>query len=269
MPGLVKVGKTTRLPSDRADELSGVTGVATPFIVVYEEYFDDCDAVEAHVHTRLAGKGLRLSANREFFRAAVSDVVKTIISAQSESSAGAAVTPHELSGLVSADTTDFCDLQLEAYEVRQPWDDLLDEADGHYYAYEGYLEDYPEAFKLYRDAARLGSPIAYERLGTMYRQGEGVRENYQSALDCFKEGAKRANYFCWAGMASVFIETHHRENTEKSLLKFISEGELDGWAKSTSDRHINTIMLILLAIERSDMMDHKLLFIILKTAVIR
>lgn len=67
MPGLVKVGKTTRLPSDRADELSGVTGVATPFIVVYEEYFDDCDAVEAHVHTRLAGKGLRLSANREFF----------------------------------------------------------------------------------------------------------------------------------------------------------------------------------------------------------
>src|ERR1700730_5084040 len=81
MPGLVKVGKTTRLPSARAEELSGVTGVATPFIVVYEEFFDDCDAVEALVHTKLSVGGLRLSDSREFFRAPVSDVIKAIISA--------------------------------------------------------------------------------------------------------------------------------------------------------------------------------------------
>ena len=33
MPGIAKVGRTTRAPRDRAAELSGVTGVATPFIV--------------------------------------------------------------------------------------------------------------------------------------------------------------------------------------------------------------------------------------------
>jgi hypothetical protein len=39
MPGLVKVGKTARSPTQRADELSGVTGVATPFIVAFEQQF--------------------------------------------------------------------------------------------------------------------------------------------------------------------------------------------------------------------------------------
>jgi hypothetical protein len=78
MPGLVKVGKTTRAPSDRADELSGVTGVATPFIVVYEDYFEDCDAVESFVHTKLGQHGVRVSETREFFRASVSEVLKII-----------------------------------------------------------------------------------------------------------------------------------------------------------------------------------------------
>jgi len=43
MPGLVKVGRTSRDPKDRAAELSGATGVATPFLVVYHEHFADSE----------------------------------------------------------------------------------------------------------------------------------------------------------------------------------------------------------------------------------
>jgi hypothetical protein len=53
MPGVIKVGKTTRTPSERVEELSGVTGVPTPFIVAYEEHFTDCDAAQQFLHTKL------------------------------------------------------------------------------------------------------------------------------------------------------------------------------------------------------------------------
>jgi len=81
MPGLVKVGKTTRPTSERVDELSGVTGVATPFAVAFEQYFVDCDAAEEFVHTELQRRGLRISDNREFFRATPNEVIRIVLRA--------------------------------------------------------------------------------------------------------------------------------------------------------------------------------------------
>lgn len=67
MPGLVKIGKTTRNSELRADELH-TTGVPTPFIVLYEVNVDDCDEAERLMHETLAV--FRLSDRREFFRVA-------------------------------------------------------------------------------------------------------------------------------------------------------------------------------------------------------
>ena len=78
MPGLVKVGRTTRDPKERAAELSSATGLPTPFIVVYDHHFDDCTAAEQFAHAYLEGAGYRLSANREFFSAPTSEVVKAL-----------------------------------------------------------------------------------------------------------------------------------------------------------------------------------------------
>lgn len=66
MPGLVKVGRTTRSVEGRAKEISDGTGVPLPFDVVGSFLFPDCVAAEAEAHTRLCDK--RLSDNREFFR---------------------------------------------------------------------------------------------------------------------------------------------------------------------------------------------------------
>jgi hypothetical protein len=257
MPGLVKVGKTTRLPSERADELSGVTGVATPFIVVYEEHFEDCDAVEAHVHTALSAKGLRLSENREFFRAAVSDVVKTLVSVKS--SEGRTAT-DELSGLLTSDNADFDSFRLDEYRTGNPWDGLMDEAIKHQYGTDGYIQDYSEAMKLYRDASRLGSKNAYLFMGDMYRDGNGVPKNQQNALDCYKEGAKRGNYLCYAPIAKIFILNNHAENAHKALAKFISNGEADGW-KMASGSQIHEIKLTLLPSYGVNVVDSELLSI--------
>lgn len=65
MPGLLKIGKTTRDVNGRANELYQ-TGVPTPFKVEAQFATPDCDSLEARVHESLGE--FRLSPSREFFR---------------------------------------------------------------------------------------------------------------------------------------------------------------------------------------------------------
>ena len=65
MPGLVKIGMTTRCVEGRAHELYQ-TGVPTPF-KVYDIYkCPNCAEVERRVHEELSG--LRVNEAREFFK---------------------------------------------------------------------------------------------------------------------------------------------------------------------------------------------------------
>lgn len=82
MPGVVKVGKTERDPESRAKELSGVTGVPTPFVVVYQEFFDDCSAAEEFVHALLEEGGYRVATNREFFSAPPKVAIQAVVKAK-------------------------------------------------------------------------------------------------------------------------------------------------------------------------------------------
>ena len=50
---LLKIGKTTRTPSERAEEISLGTGVPLRFYVAYEALVSDCHSVERIVHDRL------------------------------------------------------------------------------------------------------------------------------------------------------------------------------------------------------------------------
>jgi hypothetical protein len=71
MPGLLKIGKTTRSALLRAAELSGGSGVPTPFVVEFELLVSDCDTVENEIHARVAN--MRIGLDREFFRIGLSE----------------------------------------------------------------------------------------------------------------------------------------------------------------------------------------------------
>ena len=64
MPGLVKIGKTTRNVTDRALELYQ-TGVPLPFKIYAEVKTPDCHSLELWLHSTL--KDIRVSNSREFF----------------------------------------------------------------------------------------------------------------------------------------------------------------------------------------------------------
>ena len=63
MEGLVKVGRTTRDPRDRAQELSLATGVPTPFLLAFFRFFSDSRQGEQYVHALLERQGYRVTAN--------------------------------------------------------------------------------------------------------------------------------------------------------------------------------------------------------------
>jgi thiol-disulfide isomerase/thioredoxin len=219
MPGLVKVGKTTRLTNDRAAELSGVTGVPTPFLIAFEQFFSDCDIAEEFVHEELMRRGLRVSDNREFFRAATNEVVRIVLQAPGVADAPSITNASEL--IARADDDSFSEQEPQP----KPWAEVFERAESHYYGLGDTIQDYQEALELYSDATRLGSLKAYQRLGDMWRDGEGTRTDAERALEYYKEGAKRGYPPCFASMARLYESSEHPENSEKCWARFFENWE--------------------------------------------
>lgn len=76
MPGILKIGKTSRIPRDRSKELF-TTGVAVPFEIAFAIYVNEVDEFEKSLHEELAEH--RVSSNREFFRVAEDEVIQQIL----------------------------------------------------------------------------------------------------------------------------------------------------------------------------------------------
>jgi len=64
--GLLKIGKTARFPTERAEELGSTTGLPEGFQLVHYIHVQNRHQAERYVHLRLADE--RYRANREFFQ---------------------------------------------------------------------------------------------------------------------------------------------------------------------------------------------------------
>lgn len=222
MPGLVKVGKTTRTPAERANELAGVTGLPTPFIVVYDQFFEDCSAAEGFVHALLSERGYRISENREFFNAPTNEVVRIITSAPG--AIHAATRPLHLDVRVAGTDCDAVqDLDQERNLVpvmNQVFADIIREAKMYYRGEGDYLQNYRKALALFKQAARLGSLYAFDMIGIMYQQGFGVVKDNDKALEYLNEGAERGNAQCLWSMGKIYLLEGQYKNADKCFSKF-------------------------------------------------
>ena len=208
IPDLVKVGKSSRSASERAQELSRASGVPTPFIVVYEQLFEDCDAAEKLIHAVLTRIGMRQSDSREFFRASSKDVIDVILATPGKSSDAS----------VLGEGQD----DLESLVTSFPWSGIFQEAENSNYGSNGAIQDREEAMILYLEAAKLGCPLASERIGSMYRHAPESQDFFNSkALDWYKTGVRAGNYYCYICMAGIFQENGHQENHQKAFNLYI------------------------------------------------
>lgn len=217
IPNTVKIGKTTKNPAIRAAELSAATGVPTPFYVAYEAFFFDCDTAELFVHAYLRSKGVRLSPNREFFVVSPTDAINAIQDAKSRDGITTINNEH---GVVESDSTDdddnvdddgveeddvdeddVDDDEVEDFEdEKEPWEEILEEADNYYYGRDDVLEDHKKAISLYKDAAYLGSGKAYVGLSNVYAD-DG--DPYQG-IEWLKIGTGKGFSICWLELAEIF-----------------------------------------------------------------
>jgi hypothetical protein len=240
MPGLVKVGRTANDPEQRVAELSRPTGIASPFQLAYDAYFQDCTRAEEFVHTTLGRAGQRHSPSREFFAASVKEVIKAVIKAERALSSSVTTELQDVedsteggAGLgtgVGEDHLDYPEDHRNSLEDLQ--ESLMDEAMDYEYGTPSRPDNPEKALVLYKKAAKLGAKGSWVSVGRMYRWGDGCREDEQQALRWFREGAEHGDSQSLADLADVYARGDlgvavSAENAAKCWRRYFREIQRD------------------------------------------
>jgi len=196
---LVKIGKTTRDPEERAKELSSATGVPTPFIVVYNSYFKNCTKAETFVHAYLENKGFRVSSKREFFEIPIKDAIDAVIKAKDH--------------FGEFDNDNISQSLDENNYYSNPWDELLEKAESYRYGIND-IQDDNDAIKYYLKAIKLGYTQGYRDIADIYRDAENPKKSFEF----YKKGANNGISECYADIASYYI--YEEKDFEKALQSY-------------------------------------------------
>lgn len=225
LPGLIKVGKTTRTPDARSLELSGATGVPSPFIVVYEQPVSDCGRVEAFVHAELERRGHRHASNREFFSAPVHEIVALV-----------SQVANELGG--TASDKDACtDDDDDQGSCRALAQELLEAGRRYEAGGTNALPDARAALKCYEQAAALGNSEAMLAAGEVCAfGGSGLRSNLNLAVTNFDAALRSGEWTASARLAHVLGLAGRGAIAREHWLKFFESFAAHAQAAQDEDR---------------------------------
>ncbi|MBC8737345.1 hypothetical protein F6X40_11075 [Paraburkholderia sp. UCT31] len=216
IPGQVKIGKTTRSPQERLAEISGATGVPTPFDLAYYKAFPDCHVAERMIHQALEESGLRISKAREFFRCSLPEATQFLDDLHKHLTEN---TPSELvsvellqkgreylqgSLVTLKDETRALSLLRRAAELGNPEAMFLAAT---------LIEkrDKQEALQFYIRAADAGELLAYSR-GALILWNANQHEDAREAWEIFFEHAGRENVTPeqYEEAAVAYLVSHYR-----------------------------------------------------------
>ena len=203
--GLVKIGKTTRSPDERAKEMSQATGVPTPFYAAYAIQVADCHSAEEHVYALLEQNGIKRSPNREFFEMPLRAAIAILLLAERQ-------------------------LEKGATSRGQPVDDepsmhpgrvIMTQAMDALYGTNDTIKDKEEALRLLIQAKALNFPAAYTSLSEYFAPWHKPDPDWQKALEILKEGVRNGHGRCFVKMATIYhIELNDRESARKCWKKY-------------------------------------------------
>ena len=215
MPGLVKIGKTNRDPTDRVKELSSATGVPSPFLLVYFQPMSDCDAAEKWAHTELERRGYRPNASREFFQMPVHEAVKVLLAAES-ATAGLRQLLEPPGATSGAD----CPIDVQAKDL---YDLALQFCAGD----DSTLSNPRKAIGLLEQASALGHAHAASLAGAIYWYGDHpVRADPEKALTYMQLAVARGLWSNLASIAQLFTDVGRKEAAEKHWILFFDSAIL-------------------------------------------
>jgi hypothetical protein len=225
MPGLVKVGKTTRDPSNRVEKLSAASGVPTTFMVVHHQPVKDCHAAKLWVHSELERRGYRPNADREFFMAPTQEVVELI------NLAGPIVgVQDEVENLTLPDPSD----EETRNALAKHLDDLENEC---YYETDSVSANPARALEYFEQAAALGNIDAAMTAGIIYEYGEGsVPKSLEKALRYCQQAVAGGKWEAIPMVASILMESNHCSAAEQYWVQYF-DAAIDALARNCSLRY--------------------------------
>lgn len=188
MPGLAKIGYSTRDPATRAEELArGTTGLPRPFTLSYEALVNDPSLVEKEVHSILEEyrKEFQDSRSREWFRISLEKAIQTIKSVANE------ILREDINPDIDEQDEISYDEYLRAAEQGDAKAQTM--LGSMYEKGQGISKDYQEAFKWYLKAAEQNDAEAQFRLGSMYEDDRGVAQNDKEAFKWYLKAAKQGD----------------------------------------------------------------------------
>lgn len=191
MPGLIKIGMTTRDVEERAHELSQSTGVPTPFIVAYEKYVHDCYTGEKIVHSILESEGYRVKKNREFFNAPLNKAIDVI------------------NQYATSEINKSNDKNSELGEKE------YDKGMSYLVGSGNILQDTDKAIKHLRNAMDLGYAPACGVLAEELYDPPLDKNDYKMALECYNRGIELGEEGYYAPMAAIYFDIDNKANALK------------------------------------------------------
>lgn len=216
LDGLVKIGKTTRSPENRVNELSSATGVPTPFQLVYWAEFEDCDSAERVLHNVFTERGVRVSDNREFFRIKPHEVIPVILTLQQ----GMSPLEHK---------THLTQHEDESSQINNASliESLVTDAKAHLTGGAGKFQDVSKSIAIFKKAFNLGSVEACLNLGVIYRDNDNVK-NLQKSKEYLLHGIERGALASHAELGITFSLLNEISNSEIAWEQFLeSASKLD------------------------------------------
>ena len=184
--GLLKIGRTSRSPEERAQELSTSTGVPQAFIVAYECIVSDGNAAEKLIHDELAREGYRINNSREFFEVPLKVAIKVI--------------DRVCQSLPK--TIDFIDNTQEEDEPEAF--NFLELGLASLTGTDTVLQNYEQAKKYFEKAVLVRDIAAYQYLADIHLWGMGVKLNTVEAIRLLEEGGRRGNSHCFFKLWEIF-----------------------------------------------------------------
>lgn len=187
LKNLVKIGRTSRTPEERAQELSAATGVPQPFIVAYESLVSDGVVAESLIHAELSRDGYRLNEAREFFEVPLKVAV--------------ALVDRICRTLPAFDGDTVADEPVDnAHQAAQ----FVQMGRDHLAGTSDVLQDFELARQFLEMAMILGNAKAYQELASMHLWGLGLRRNPGEAFRLLQEGGKKGDPECLLRLWEIY-----------------------------------------------------------------
>lgn len=234
MPDLVKIGKTTRTPEERAAEISKGTGVPTPFVVAYKSFVNDCSKGEAFIHTYFEKNGHRINSNREFFDISITDAINAILKYK-ENEPECTVDYDYKATSIEEYNNSLVEKKI-SYEMTMGQNYCQGE--------NGYLQDIDRALDHFKKAKELGCIFAYWWLGFVH---EHYKKDYQSSMKYYREGLEKGDIYLYHDLCRNYLlyeKTRNLHNVEICFSKYMDFYEA-GSIPVEESTHVQNILEIL------------------------